>query len=266
MSPMTAAMTLSIPPIFTLPFASFKNLDRFAISLLFIAILTFLIAKSFAFFNPVFAFLRDSTFLMLGFFSIIGLIVFFILSITGLNIAFGFFTISFNWFIFDPIFLPQSNTPPFTLVARFFILPIFFDAHSVAPLYKFLPFSTVSRAKFFVLLAIFLPLFHKFLPKFITPSFIPVRPFDMFLGAFFTEDTILFLKFFTCLILFPIFDWIFLLVLRRRSPNEFGFLLGLVLFGFPGLLLGLVGLGKFGFLWKKFLILRSVSPSFFIFL
>ena len=256
-------MTLSIPPIFTLPFASFKNLDRFAISLLFIAILTFLIAKSFAFFNPVFAFLRDSTFLILGFFSIIGLIVFFILSITGLNIAFGFFTISFNWFIFAPIFLPQSNRPPFTLVAMFFILLKFFDAHSVAPLYMSLPFSTASRANCFPLLTRFLPLFHIFLPKFIIPSF----AFDKFLGAFLKVDTTLFLKFFTCLTLFPIFDWIFLLILRRRSPNEFGFLVGFPGFpGFPGLPGFPGGLGIFGFLWKKFLILRSVSPSFFIFL
>ena len=201
MSPMTAAITLSIPPIFTLPFASFKNLDRFAISLLFIAILTFLIAKSFAFFNPVFAFLRDSTFLMLGFFSIIGLIVFFILSITGLNIAFGFFTISFNWFIFAPIFLPQSNTPPFTLVAMSFILLKFFDAHSVAPLYMFLPFSTVSMTKFFPLPRMSLPLLNIFLPKFITLPFM----FFKVLGTFFTVDTILFFRFFTCLIFFPIF-------------------------------------------------------------
>ena len=263
MSPKTAATTLSIPPIFTLPFASFKNLARFAISLLFIASLTFFNAKFLAFFNPVFAFLRFSTFLMLGFFSIIGLMVLFILSITGLNIAFGFFTISFNWFIFAPIFLPQSNTPPFTLVARFFARLAFFAAHSVAPLYMSLPLSTALFTKFFPLPIRSLPLVNTFLPKF--PMFLPIffiLPviLDMVLGIPFTLLTTVFFRFFTC-------DNFFLpnCLARSTIPTLLPVIFALGLpFTFPPF--PVVTFGTFGFLWKNFLILFNVSPSFFIFL
>ena len=263
MSPMTAAITLSIPPIFTLPFASFKNLARFAISLLFIAILTFFNAKFLAFFNPVFAFLRDSTFLMLGFFSIIGLMVLFILSITGLNICCGFFTISFNLAIFAPCFLPQSNTPCPAFFARFFILPTFFDAHSLAPLYMFLPFAIASIPNDFALPRKFLPLANTFLPKF--PMFLPIfvtLPFilDMVLGIPFTLVTTVFFRFFTC-------DNFFLpnCLARSTIPTLLPVIFALGLpFTFPPF--PVVTFGTFGFLWKNFLILPSVSPSFFIFL